>query len=85
MVKFFGKCSDGLLENAEIKYHIAHRALSLELVLRKRDLDAPTMSMEVFAFAVVIGEEMSRIKSSFRFQAVHAVSCQIDYYRFGIL
>lgn len=56
-----------MLEVREVDDHILVRALGLQLGLLEIRHHAPTMTVQVLALAVVIGQEMRSVEAALRF------------------
>ncbi len=87
MVELVCHLAHDALEGAEVHHHVtlgavrptgpviaetARGVLALQLLGFDGGHDAPTVAVEVLAFAVVVGEEVGRVKVCFCLESVHA-------------
>ncbi len=74
MVELLGQVAQRALEVGEVDDHVLVRALGLQILLRQIGDDAPAMPVQVLAFAMVVGQEMSGIEAALGFEPVHESS-----------
>ena len=71
MVEGFGQVAQSALEVGEVDHHVLVRALHLQLFLLQIGNHTPAVTVEILAFAVIVGEEMSGIEAALGFKPVH--------------